>query len=112
AVPMPDLQRDLATVTHVVIVGLMGSGKTTVGRELAARLGWPLRDSDREIEAATGHTVRALRDEIGVDAMHELEARQLLDALSSPGPAVVPPPAPATGVARRRRAPRVRGRAA
>ena len=80
-------------VTHVVLVGLMGSGKSTVGRVLAERLGWPMRDSDREIELATGGTVKALRDEIGVDAMHDLEARQLLDALAIPGPAVVSPAA-------------------
>jgi shikimate kinase len=80
-------------VTHVVVVGLMGSGKSTIGRELAKRLGWPMRDSDHEIEAATGRTVKALRDEIGVDAMHELEARQLLGALATPGPAVVSPAA-------------------
>jgi shikimate kinase len=78
---------------YVVIVGLMGSGKTTVGRVLADRLNWPLRDSDAEIEAATGRTVRELRDELGVDEMHELEARQLLDALTVPGPAVVAPAA-------------------
>jgi shikimate kinase len=96
---MPEPQRGVVAVTHIVIVGLMGSGKTTVGRELADRLGWPLRDSDPEIEAATGRTVRTLRDEIGVDAMHELEARQLLDALSAPGPAVVAPAASVIDVA-------------
>jgi shikimate kinase len=96
---MPDQQRGVVTVTHIVIGGLMGSGKTTVGREIARRLGWPLRDSDPEIEAVTGRTVRTLRDEIGVDAMHELEARQLLDALSVPGPAVVAPAASVIDVA-------------
>jgi shikimate kinase len=97
---MRNQERHIASaVTHIVVVGLMGSGKTTVGRELAARLGWPLRDSDPEIEAATGRTVRALRDELGVDAMHELEARQLLDALAAPGPAVVAPAASVIDVA-------------
>jgi shikimate kinase len=74
---------------HVVVVGLMGSGKSVVGRRIAARLGWPHRDSDREIEAATGLTVRELRDRDGVDAMHALEERQLLDALSAPEPSVI-----------------------
>ena len=67
----------------------MGSGKTTVGRVLAARLGWPLRDSDADIEAREGRTVRELGDEIGVDAMHDLEASHLLEALAAPDPAVV-----------------------
>ena len=100
AVAMRSQEQHVATeVTHVVVVGLMGSGKTTIGRELAARLGWPLRDSDPEIEAVTGRTVRELRDEIGVDPMHELEARQLLDALATPGPAIVTPAASIIDVA-------------
>lgn len=80
-------------VTHIVVMGLMGAGKTTVGARLAALLDWPLRDSDTEIERATSRTVRELRDEIGVDAMHDLEIRQLVDALAAPGPAVVCPAA-------------------
>jgi shikimate kinase len=79
----------LHPVRHVVLVGLMGAGKTTVGRTLAARLGWPWRDSDAEIEAGTGLTVRELRDRDGVDAMHDLEAAQLLRALADPGPSVI-----------------------
>jgi len=67
----------------------MGAGKTTVGRRLAVRLGWPWHDSDAEIEAATGLTVRELRDRDGVDAMHDLEAAQLLHALADPGPSVI-----------------------
>lgn len=67
----------------------MASGKTTVGRRLAVRLGWPWHDSDADIEAATGLTVRELRDREGVDAMHDLEAAQLLHALSEPGHSVV-----------------------
>lgn len=78
-----------ATVRHVAVVGLMGSGKTTVGSRMAAMLGWPLRDSDVDIEAREGRTVRELRDELGTDAMHALEARQLLDALADPAPSVV-----------------------
>ena len=48
---------------HIVLVGMMGAGKTTVGRRLAARLGRRLVDSDALIEARTGRTVRRdLRD--------------------------------------------------
>jgi shikimate kinase len=71
-------------IRHIVLTGLMGSGKTTVGRKLAAEIGWDWRDSDVDIEAATGRTVRELRDEEGVDAMHAREAAALMDALAAP----------------------------
>jgi len=74
---------------HIVLVGLMGSGKTTVGRLVAAELGWPLRDSDTEIEAMEGRTVRELDQTVGTVAMHALEADALLASLASPVPSVV-----------------------
>ena len=83
------MQREADLPRHVVLVGLMGSGKTSVGRRLAAQLGWPYRDSDKDIEAATGLTARELSDRDGVEAMHALAARLLLDALADPDPSVV-----------------------
>src|SRR4051812_20922366 len=60
--------------TAIVVLGLMGAGKTTVGRILAGILGWPLDDSDASIEAEQGSTVKELRSSLGVDPMHALEA--------------------------------------
>lgn len=80
-------------ISAIVLLGLMGAGKTTIGRLLAERLGWPLDDSDPSIQAREGRTVRELRDEIGVDAMHALEARHLIEALAAPRPRVVTPAA-------------------
>ncbi len=79
----------MVTARHVVIIGLMGAGKTSVGRRLAERLGRTWRDSDADIEAATGATVRELRDREGVDAMHARESAQLLDALATTEPSVI-----------------------
>jgi len=67
----------------------MGAGKTTVGRAVAEHLARTWLDSDAEIEADTGLTVRELRDRDGVDAMHAREATQLLHALASPEPSVI-----------------------
>jgi shikimate kinase len=72
----------------IVLVGLMGSGKTTIGRRLAARFRKPFHDSDEGIEARTGRSARELKDEIGEDAMHGLEADDLLTALDGE-PAVI-----------------------
>src|SRR4051794_7479040 len=67
----------------------MGSGKTTVGRRLAERLGLPFTDSDAMIEAERGRTVRELADELGVAEMHRLESAHLLGALADGEPKVI-----------------------
>ncbi len=54
---------------RLVLVGMMGSGKTTVGRELAGRLGWAFLDSDAMVEASTGSTVAELFAERGEDGV-------------------------------------------
>lgn len=59
---------------RVYLVGFMGSGKTAVGRRLAARLGVPFVDVDAEIERASGLTVRALFEESGEPAFRQREA--------------------------------------
>jgi shikimate kinase len=79
--------------TAIVVMGLMGAGKTTVGNLLAEELGWPLDDSDASIEAREGRTVKELRFTLGVDEMHALEARHLLEALNAPRPRVITPAA-------------------
>jgi shikimate kinase len=76
-------------VRHVVLVGLMGSGKTTVGAALAQALGWPYRDSDAEIEARVGLTGRAIAARDGIEALHVLERDQLLEAVADPASSVI-----------------------
>ncbi len=79
----------MSTPRHVVLVGLMGAGKTTIGRLLATRLGRPLVDSDHEIEAQTGRTVREIWHTDGEPAYRVLETAALRAALDSPEPAVI-----------------------
>ncbi len=74
---------------HVVLVGLMGSGKTTTGRVLAERLGRPLVDSDLLIESTTGRTVREIFADDGEEAFRTLETAALLEALARREPLVI-----------------------
>lgn len=74
---------------RIVLIGMMGAGKTSVGVELARRLGWRWWDNDVELERDTGRTARTLVEERGVEAAHAEEARVLLDALRTLDGAVV-----------------------
>jgi shikimate kinase len=73
----------------LVLVGLMGVGKTTVGAVLARRLRRQLVDSDLRIEALTGRTVKQILDADGVAAMRHCEADALFDALGDDEPRVI-----------------------
>lgn len=59
----------------IVLVGLMGVGKTTVGRRLASRLRLPFADADHEIEAAAGMTVAEIFDRFGEPYFRDGERR-------------------------------------
>src|ERR687891_2140376 len=75
--------------SHIVIVGAMAVGKSTVGRLLAARLHRPFRDSDDDLAATRGVTGRELAEREGVEALHRWEAEHLLRTLGDPQPMVV-----------------------
>jgi len=61
---------------RVVLVGFMGSGKTTIGRRLARRLGYRFEDMDRRIEKREGVTVARLFQERGEAAFRALEQEE------------------------------------
>ncbi len=65
----------------IVLVGAMGSGKSTIGARLAAALERPFLDNDIELERATGSTAAVIADRDGVDALHRSEAEVVLRAL-------------------------------
>jgi len=73
----------------IVLVGLMATGKTTVGRSIAVRLHRPFFDSDAMIEARTGKTVAELWRTGGEPAFRSLETEALEAALDSEPPGVV-----------------------
>ena len=74
---------------HVVLVGMMGSGKTHVGRQLADRLGLAFVDSDEQIERRHGRTVREIFETDGEPAFRRLEAEALAAAVGSPARSVI-----------------------
>ena len=77
------------SASPIVLVGMMGAGKTSVGERLAGRRGWPLLDSDRQVETMVGRTVARIWADDGEAGFRHLEARVLADALASPTPAVI-----------------------
>lgn len=72
----------------IVLVGLMGAGKTTVGRRLAARLKLPFNDADGEIERAAGKTVPEIFADHGEEAFREGEKKVIARILKN-GPLVL-----------------------
>ncbi len=66
----------------ISLVGLMGVGKTTIGRRLAKRLDMPFYDSDDEIERASGRTVKGYFKDYGEAAFREGERRVITRLLS------------------------------
>jgi len=89
--------RAAAPAEIVALIGARCSGKTSVGRELASRLGWPFLDLDEEIarehararRLAEPVAVGAVFAELGEPAFRELEERALAAALDQRGPLVL-----------------------
>jgi shikimate kinase len=71
-------------VGHIVMIGLMGSGKSTVGRVLAERLGVKFSDSDDYLQDVYGLSAREIAARDGADVLHEREAEHVLAGLSGP----------------------------
>src|SRR6185437_10471300 len=72
----------------IVLVGMMGAGKSSVGRRLAARLGMPFVDADTEIESAAGMSIPEIFARHGEDYFRSGEAR-VISRLLDGGPQVL-----------------------
>lgn len=84
---MPD--RPAPAAPPVVLVGLMGSGKTTVGKKVAKLAGRRFVDADVELEARTGRSVAAWFEAEGEAGFRAAEATLLRDLLAEPDPLVI-----------------------
>jgi shikimate kinase len=76
---MPDalLPAESMSDRSIVLIGLMGAGKSTVGRRLARRLGLAFVDSDEEIERAADHEIKEIFDRFGEASFRDGERRVL-----------------------------------
>jgi|SRR3990170_3924422 len=81
ALPLPE--------RRVVLVGMMGSGKSTIGRLLAEWTGWPYHDNDALLERAAGASARELLSTRGEGVLREAESKALALGLSLPAPCIV-----------------------
>lgn len=74
---------------HLVLVGLMGAGKTTIGAACATRLARPFVDTDDIVEANTGMSVSDVFAQEGEARFRARERRAVADACATPTPAVI-----------------------
>lgn len=79
-------------MTAIVLIGMMGSGKSTVANLIAEQTGRRVVDSDVAIEARTGLTVRELWEDDGEAAYRAMESAVVIDALGDPDPVVIAAP--------------------
>jgi shikimate kinase len=73
---------------RLLLVGMMGSGKSSVGRTLASLIGWPFVDNDTLVERATGRTARELAEAGGEPALRAAEAAALREAMRLEPPVI------------------------
>jgi shikimate kinase/3-dehydroquinate synthase len=74
---------------HLALVGFMGAGKTSVGEEVARRIGLPFRDVDREVELSLNTSIASFFAAEGEEAFRVREAARTVQALRDPRPAVL-----------------------
>jgi shikimate kinase len=74
---------------HIVLVGLMGAGKSTIGRRLAAALGRPFLDNDDMLVRRTGQTARDIASREGIAQLHRAESDVLVEAVHDTTPSVI-----------------------
>jgi shikimate kinase len=72
-------------VSAVFLVGFMGAGKTSVGKALGLRLGWPFEDLDDRVERREGRSIERIFKESGEEAFRRAEHAALRELVSELG---------------------------
>ncbi len=78
-----DRVKEILNGRSIIMIGLMGAGKTTVGRRVAQRLGLPFADADNEIEKAAGKTIPEIFEDHGEQHFRDGERRVIARLLAS-----------------------------
>jgi shikimate kinase len=73
---------------RVLLIGMMGAGKTTIGHALSNVLGWPYYDNDELLARAVGKDTKRVQEEDGVQALRRAESAALDVALTEGGPLI------------------------
>jgi shikimate kinase len=89
AMSEPASRRVAMKKRHLVLVGLMGAGKTTVGKECARRLGRSFVDLDELIMVHAAMPIEALWNESGEDRFREMEREVVVEVSEAPDPLVI-----------------------
>ncbi|MBV9485422.1 MAG: AAA family ATPase [Frankiaceae bacterium] len=77
-----------ASHDRVLLIGMMGAGKTTIGRELSNLLGWRYLDNDELVARVAGKDTRRVLAEDGIETLRRLESAALTIALTDGGPLI------------------------
>jgi shikimate dehydrogenase len=80
---------ECAVMRHIILIGLPGGGKTSLGQMAAERLGVPFLDLDALIEEREQMPIRRIFELLGEAAFREIESRILREALESPAPSII-----------------------
>jgi shikimate kinase len=88
-VPAVGVTPDGPAKPRVLLIGMMGAGKTTVGRELSARTGWPYVDNDDLLRRQTGRDPAEIRATEGEDVLHLAESDAFDEALGLEPPTII-----------------------
>lgn len=84
------MTRDASEVPcRLLLVGMMGSGKSTIGRLLADATGWPYLDNDDLVARTRGATSRAIAERGGTDAVRAAESAALAIGLTQEPPCII-----------------------
>ncbi|WP_308614745.1 shikimate kinase [uncultured Duodenibacillus sp.] len=79
------MQENTHKPSALFLIGMMASGKSTVGKALAARLGWNFFDVDREVERRTGVTVAEIFEKEGEAGFRRRETEMMAELTIRPG---------------------------